>query len=127
MIALKIKKNVLKTDKDTLLVTTYIHPVHSTYYKIMGQENTIDMIGDFLGDFLEKNEFDHVIMLGDTNCRISDWKPSIKIDNGNNEYDKKNKVIFERVSTDDVINHFGKRLIELCACFDSVPMLGLTW
>ena len=48
----------------------HVHPAHSPYHKIMGQENTIDLVIDFIGDFLEKPDFENIIILKDTNCRM---------------------------------------------------------
>ena len=83
-------------------------------------------MSEFLGDYLENNSMANLVILGDSNCRISNWKPCIL--SVNDKYDDQlydNSITFERNSQDEVINNFGKKLIEICACFDLVPLLGL--
>ena len=113
------------TNDDVLILSMYIHPAHSPYYRLEGQENTLELVSDFLGDYMENNDT-NLVLMGDSNCRISSWKPCIL--SANDKYDDQvydNSIVFERKSEDEVINNFGKKLIEICACFDLVPLLGL--
>ena len=79
MLCLRINQNMLNTDNDILLITLYVHPIHSTYYKVTGNEDTLDQLNDFIGELVEHNEWEDILISGDVNSRISDWRPCIKL------------------------------------------------
>ena len=124
VLCIKIDKSLLNLTNDVILVTMYIHPINSAYYKEMEQENTLDLIEDFLAGMLESHPDVSVLMAGDANCRISDWAPVIE-EKDVNYLEKEQVIIFERKSIDNVINNYGKKMIEFCMCFQLIPLNGL--
>ena len=108
------------------LKTLYADPAHSSYYKLNNKENTLDELSDFIGNCLEDQDLE-VVALGDTNGRISSWKPSFTQPNEDpDDREKEKEIVFDRTSKDEIINNFGKKIIEICTCFNLVPLLGLT-
>ena len=125
IIGINMNKTLLNMDKDLLLFTLYAHPAHSPYYSQTKSENTLDQLSDVIGDCLE-NQDKEVLILGDVNARIASWTPCIaQPEESPEENDKEKWVIYDRASKDEIVNNFGKKLIEICCCFELIPLLGL--
>jgi hypothetical protein len=69
---------------------------------------------------LESGNDDFLLIGGDLNARIGDWCFDVQDD-----LEEESVHIFERKSKDNVINNFGKLLVQLCYMFDVVPLNGL--
>ena len=121
VLCVRINKNKLKLERDVLVIGAYVHPMGSTYYRETDSEHTLDRIEDFLITQVENDLDVNFLLAADMNSRLSDWSPEIFI---NEEHEEKS-LHFMRDSDDIVINNFGKRLIEICACLDMIPLHGL--
>ena len=100
----------MNTDNDIIMITLYAHPAHSPYYKAYGNENTLDKLDEFVGELVEVNEWEDILILADTNGRVSDWNPCIKASSDlPDNTDGEREIVYERSSKDSIINNFGKK------------------
>ena len=69
ILAVKLDKTCLNTEEDILLVTLYAHPIHSPYYKLKDNENTLDKLSDFMGDYMDESNNENILVLSDAKCQ----------------------------------------------------------
>ena len=123
VLAIKIKKSLLNTAKDLLLVTIYNHPKESIFYKNKQYYSTLEETEQFLANNIEEGKDCDIIINGDLNARVGDWayteEDSEDLDWGERPY------TYTRQSQDQQLNGFGKILIELCTSFGLTPIAGL--
>ena len=123
VLAIKIKKSLLKTQKDILYVTLYNHPKESIFYKNKDYYSTLEQTENFLARNIEEGKDFDIIINGDLNARIADWAYTDEQD-----YDLENNdqpSTLTRESQDVQVNGPGKFLIELCMSFCLSPVAGL--
>ena len=123
VLAIKIKKSLLKTQKDLLYVTIYNHPKESIFYKNKDYYSTLEQTENFLAKNIEEGKDFDIIINGDLNARIADWAYTEE-----HEFDMEvndQPSILTRESQDQQINGPGKFLIELCMSFCLSPIAGL--
>ena len=123
VLAIKIKKSLLKTQKDLLYVTLYNHPKESIFYKNKDYYSTLEQVENFLAKNIEEDKDFDLIINGDLNARIADWAytEEPEFDTDSNEQSS----TLTRESQDQQINGPGKFLIELCMTFGLSPIAGL--
>ena len=124
VLSIKIKKEFVGTLHDLLYINTYVHPVGSVFYSNKEYQNTLEEIEQFILDQTEgRNELD-IILGGDLNARVGDWSFQEDLDGGREDEDEEGKT-YRRKTQDQVINNYGKRLIEICTMFGLTPLGGL--
>ena len=64
------------------------------------------------------------LIVGDLNTRISNWSYVEDDDTGRHNNDI---CYYERTSEDEIVNNFGKELIQFCTMFDFTPINGLRY
>ena len=124
VLCVKISKNVFGCYNDVLLIGLYNHDVTSVFYKNKDYDCTLDLVEQFILSQLDTNNRDlDFIVVGDFNARISNW--SYVEEDDDNVRHKNDIKYYERNSEDDVVNNFGKKLIQFCTMFDFTPINGL--
>ena len=120
-----LSKNWANTDKDILLLGTYVHPVDSVFYTDKDYTCTLELIEQFILEQIEEGKEYLYIIGGDLNARIASWGLSPTTDNDPQDPSTDNDNNYTRNAQDTTTNGFGKRLIELCTTFDMTPLNGL--
>ena len=121
VLAIKIKKNCFKTDKDLLLITMYNHPAESVFYKKKEYFSTLEQVDQFIANSLEQGQEFDLLIGGDLNARIGDWAYT---EDGENEIED-SPLTYVRESQDTYVNNAGRTLIELCTTFGLTTLSGL--
>ena len=125
VVCIKIKKEMLRTSNDVFLINMYIHPCNSAYYKDKDFDNTLEAVEEFVSNILEENNEVSFVFASDANSRISDWSPTWSDREEVYINDEENMIHYERNCKDNIINNFGKKLIEFYTCFRMIPLNGL--
>ena len=123
VLAIKIKKSLLNTTRDLLLVTIYNHPKESVFYKDKPYYSTLEQTEEFLANSIEEGKDLDILINGDLNARIGEWAYTEE------EWDNlewgEQPYTYIRQSQDQQLNGPGKILIELCNSFGLTPIAGL--
>ena len=124
--AVRVNKRVFNSDKDVLLVASYVVPEGGSLYKTIQGKDGILNLEESLVQFL-RNEDMYVAILGDLNSRtgheqalaenMSNYDPE-------NEWDDDPVIHKQRCSKDSVINNFGRSLLNLCFLLNCVIVNG---
>ena len=116
---------------DIIFISSYIPPYSSPYYDVSLFNNGINMLEQCIFDFKVGHPNCDLIIAADLNSRISSTQPlseceraSMFVDGINMFTNNDNIDVYLRSSQDKETNTYGRRLIELCACFDLVVMNG---
>ena len=95
MLCIKINKELSNTENDIILITVYVHPAHSPYYKCTIKENTLELLDEFVGMMVEDNDWEDFLILGDVNSRLSNWMPGVMSHiNTPDQYEKEKDTFF---------------------------------
>ena len=129
VIALKIAKDIGDLHNDLIILSAYIPPYGSPYYKLFNTKNGIHMFEQFATDLKSSYLNCSFILCGDFNSRTSCIQPISEI----NETDKylntevfsaEDAKCFGRKSEDSQLNVFGRSFIEMCFCLDLFILNG---
>ena len=123
VLALKINKKLMKTNKDVLLIMMYNHPRESIFYKNKEYYSTLEQVDQFIANYTEQGQEFDLILGGDLNARIADWAYTDDQDLDPESDDS--ATTYERESQDQVINIPGRTLIEFCTTFGLTTLTGL--
>ena len=123
VICLRISKTILKSTKDLLYISTYVHPSNSIFYSNKEYDNTLDMLEDFVSDEQTKDENINILINGDLNARVGDWSYSHPPPDCDQEDEE---IVYHRTAQDSQYNPNGKKLIEICNTLNLTPINGLT-
>ena len=122
MIALKFGST---SQGEVILVSVYIPPVDSQYYKDKEIKCNLILLEEALLDIQEAHPRANIVICGDLNARTSNWNQHIEDDCYSQEYDCHcpDNVSY-RNSQDKVRNKFGDILIDLCKVYHICIMNG---
>ena len=73
MICFKLAKDAAGSDRDLLIISVYVPPYLSPYYRQTGTNCHIHCLEEFLLSLFERGEFWHCLIIGDLNARIRHW------------------------------------------------------
>jgi hypothetical protein len=132
IVALKVSRNLVGTDKDVVLVGVYLPPENSRYYEETDIYCGVTMLEDCLLDINRRFGDLPFIIFGDLNARTASLNSSLSRDpvdgitdmmDDENGYDDQD--VNKRLSKDSGINSFGKYLINVCDEFCLTIVNGL--
>ena len=118
----KLSKELFGCEKDVMFIGLYNHPVSSPYYNNKDYDCTLHVLEQFMLTLMESGEDFYCLIGGDLNSRLGDWYLDTASDDG---YFEETDNTFERKSQDNVVNNFGKLLIQFCCMFQLTPLNGL--
>ena len=121
MICFKLAKDAVGSDRDLLIISVYVPPYLSSYYRQADTNCHIHCLEEFLLSLYERGESSHCLIIGDLNARIGHWT-NAEDDSDFND----NGEVKSRNSRDNYINQFGKILIDFCTTFQCLPLNGNT-
>jgi hypothetical protein len=120
-----IDKKLLQLSKDILFTCAYIPPERSPYYTYLDVEgNGVSMLENILYDILlDRDVF--VCICGDLNSRTSSISQIFDQDiDSLNELHVSGSIMGTRCSQDNVLNNYGKSLLNLCTALDLCILNG---
>ena len=121
MICFKLAKDAVGSYRDLLIISVYVPPYLSPYYRQTDTNCHIHCLEEFLLSLYERGESSHCLIIGDLNARIGHWN------NAEDDSDfSDNEEVKSRNSRDNYINQFGKILIDFCTTFQCLPLDGNT-
>ena len=124
VLCFKLKKSLLKTNRDVLYLCTYVHPSNNVFYTNKEYDNTLEMLESFITEQLIKDDDLDIILSGDINARIGEWCYTQHM--GNDENNDTDGATYHRTAQDCQTNPNGRKLIEISNAFDLIPLSGLT-
>ena len=116
-----MSKDIFGYEKDIMYISTYIPPYGSPFYDQCETNCYILEIEQCIGDLLVGNESMEIICNGDFNARTSNIQINREFsdsDGFDDEWDNVDVFVNNRISHDTEVNEFGRRLLEMCACYD---------
>ena len=125
---MKVFRQLTGGDRDMLYVSVYCQPSGSPWYRMNASDCVINDVMYCCVELLEKYGDCNVICCGDFNGRTVDLQANDTFDfvhSLDDLLDDSELYISTRNSHDSELNDFGKRLLELCACFDLCVLNGL--
>lgn len=121
LVVLRIAKQLFGTCKDVIYVSVYIPPYGSPFYDQAESNCHILELERTISDLLVEYDDVHLLCNGDFNARTG----NLQIQNATSVqtdiydvFDKTDAFIPNRISDDVVTNDFGKKLLDMCACFN---------
>lgn len=124
MIAIKIEKACFSGSKDVILYAGYVCPQGSPFYDGNIRQNVLNIIEDSLLDNLESYENADILLCGDFNSRTGKCNLCFDDDADDTEDYVRSDQYCQRQSKDQVINQFGRMLLDLCSAFQLVILNG---
>ena len=118
-IVIRVHKKLFSDDRDCYIICNYIPPYKSNYYGL----NDKDVFQDLSECVARYKDFGTVIVVGDLNSRTGQSEDFIKNDllgkipacNLLNMFEYiPDTTLQARCSEDTVVNHFGRKLLDLC-------------
>ena len=73
MICVKLSKEAISCERDLLLITLYVPPYQSPYYKQADTQCCIHNLEHYLLDLYQNGENAFLVVSGDFNARIGEW------------------------------------------------------
>jgi hypothetical protein len=119
--AFLINKTLFGFDKDVLYIYCYVQPEGSPYYAYFDVENGIVLLEDYLTDCLLTYGDVYVFLCGDLNSRTSNVSHHCQEHNSNYFLDSQfvsHPASVDRCSEDNVLNAYGKLLLDMCTALD---------
>jgi len=120
----RLSKDLFGCDKDVMFIGMYNHPVNSVFYNNKDYDCTLELLEQFMLSLMEAGEDVYFLIGGDLNARLGNWCFQ-GVDVTNDDDDDDDDDEFVRKSDDEIINGFGKMLIQFCSMFQLVPLNGL--
>ena len=108
------------TDKDVAIVGCYLPPENSNFYEDKDDNNGVYLLYNELLDFLGNHKDDvYLLCTGDCNARVGNMSDIDENEKylpviGENEDDYCTSFSLPRKSRDNVVNKFGKALLNVC-------------
>ena len=124
MIVVRFAKTVFNITHDILLIIlcVYVPPQGSPYYITAECNCHIDLIDKYVLDLFEKYGDFYLILCGDINARTFNFQVSVEVNDSylpfTDPLSPNSLMCQSRASQDDVVNDFGRILLDLCVCFD---------
>ena len=136
-VAVKFKKSVFNSDKDIVLIATYVIPENGSLYDTMPIKDGIVNLEESLLQVQQSQDV-HIIIVGDLNARTGCKQPctenmisydnsaaAVDDDDDDNDDDDSTDDIMCRNSKDNTVNNFGQSLLDMCFLFNCVILNGL--
>ena len=122
-----LDKSLFGFSKDVVYVCAYIPPECSPYYAHYDIDNGIDLLEEALSDILLSLDDVYVILCGDLNARTSNMIPdtSCVTNNYENSLFRENNESVCRCSEDQILNTYGKYVLNLCITLGLSIMNGV--
>ncbi len=121
-----IDKELFGVMKDILYVCAYVPPEGSPFYPYFDVDNGIGLLEECLTDCMLTLNDVYVIMAGDLNSRTaSNSQINSMNDNIFESLQESQPVNLNRKSQDNVVNNYGKFLLNLCTTFDLCILNGV--
>lgn len=128
VVVVKLDCELFGCDRDVLFITTYIPPPGSPFYDNVETNCQLTELETCIGDLLEQYDYPNIICSGDFNARTASYQINREFSQSdcfeNSILDSCALWEGSRISQDTEINEFGKRLLELCACYDLEMLNG---
>ena len=124
MIVLKIDKELLQTQKDVMLMCSYIPPYDSAYWKNCWYGIGIDLLEQCILDLHDSFDDFHILLCGDLNARTASENYTGIAEDFQDIMLQANSI-FPRKSQDLIVNTFGQQLLDFCNMYDCVILNGL--
>ena len=131
VITLKLNNYIGKNrSNDAIIIFAYIPPYQSSYYEHLIVKNGIQILEDYVSQLKLSNYNSSFIICGDLNARTSSVQPILQCNEINNFFHENvfnhgpHEDNLERHSSDNLINTFGRSLIDMCATLDLTIMNG---
>lgn len=124
-IAVKVDKCVFDTNKDVIVIATYVVPEGGPLYDDKVVKDGILILEEALLQQFNKDN-DYFIILGDLNARTAHKQAELEV-MSNYVYDENEGMDGEnsgRSSKDSIVNKFGKTLLHFCLLFDVIILNG---
>ena len=124
---MKVFRQLTGGDRDMLYVSVYCQPSGSPWYRMNASDCVINDVMYCCIELREKYGACNGICCGDFNGRTGDLQANDTFDfvhSLEDLLDDSDINISTRNSHDSELNDFGKRLLELCACFDLCVLNG---
>ena len=114
VLAIKLKKDYFSLTKDIIVCEVYIPPEGSSYWNNHPNRCPFDEIDSFLSIYANSD----IVLMGDLNARVASKLDYITNDDtaglsGRDAYIPDIQLT-DRVSTDTIVNKYGRRLLETC-------------
>ena len=124
-VVVRVDKSVFSLDKDVLLIASYVAPENSPLYDTLELKDGILILEESILQIVQ-NEDPYILLCGDLNARTGCEQPKLEEmfnytpgsddnDDGDCRY---------RCSKDNIVNNFGKSLLNLCFMLDCVIVNG---
>ena len=120
-----IDKKLVWLAKDVLYVCAYVPPEGSPYYVYFDIDNGINLLEDCLTDCMITLSDVFVILSGDLNSRTSNVSQHITTDSIFDSLCKSRPTSVDRCSQDEVLNNYGKSLLNLCTALNLCILNGM--
>ena len=121
LVVLRLSRQLLGTPKDVLYISVYIPPYGSPFYEQTESSCHILELERIISDLLADDDDVHLFCNGDFNGRTGNSQVQNVTPTHTNSYDifdKTDTFIQNRNSDDLVTNDFGRKLLDMCACFN---------
>jgi exonuclease III len=119
-VILKINKSLFNTDKDIVMLSSYIPPYDSPYYNMSEFDSGVDWIEQCLTDVWEMIDNFYILLCGDFNARTGK-RNTLYTEEG---VLRNSEEYFERFSDDLIVNGFGRKCIDVCQMFECSILNG---
>ena len=123
-VVVEIKKELFDTDKNIMLIASYIPPCDSNFWKTTQNGFGLELIEKCVLDLYDKRDDFYLILCGDLNARTGS-KNCKKVNDNFDDTLTEEGEIFPRRSQDKDTNTFGEQLLELCSMYECVILNGL--
>ena len=118
--------------KDIVCIFPYIPCASSPFYNNQEVKNGITMLERCIYDIKTKYSNCSFLVMGDLNSRISNIQPVAECniatryleDVNTSNFFMYNNIDHDRCSHDNIVNNFGRSLIEMCAAFNFIVLNG---
>ena len=133
IIALKLRNTCVDRNRDIIFVSAYIPPYSPPYYNTVEYDNGIHMLEQCITELQTKHLQCSFILCGDLNARTSCSQPLMECVTASKYVENLNSSFFfygtqgfySRRSKDNVVNGYGRSLLEMCAGFEFMILNGM--
>jgi len=128
IIVAELSRELLGLEKNVELISVYIPPPTSPYYRTVDSNCHLQELESCLIDLLEQKDECYFLICGDLNSRTANIQINRDCDAADSlgdEVDNREPFVHTRVSDDVVINDFGNIFANVCSCFGLSILNGM--
>ena len=115
ILVFRFHRQLFNSEKDVLVICTYIPPMGSPYYASSGESNGVSLLEECLLQLYTEHADCSLLICGDFNARTGNSNAA----SHDSYLDMRIDVLNEfRQSQDSITNDFGRSLLSLCLGFD---------